>query len=405
MPELLQTVTLDPDRVARWSRLAEDANPLHTDAGFAATTPFGVPIVHGHLLAAVALDALHDAGQTGLHGAAVRFLAPVRVGATVELLWSEAEGVLRIAEPDGPPLVEVRVQPSPEPRLAVGRAVVDEYAAAARDRNSIHMSDEAARGSGFDGAIAHGMLTLGWAAARLMERAGATEVRALRARFAAPVPVGDSIRLLVDDDAGGHAQGRVVREDGTVVLTVEAETGRGALVIVPDLPEDAEVVADVALRIDERDAIRFARALGAREGALTSAERARASGYASIPTAPTLAFAAPVLGFRPDDPANAGSAMPEPVTDSQAWARTDRPVVHAGQEFAFARPILVGERLRARTAIVSRDERTSSSGRRLRFTGVRTVFSADDGERIATSDMNLVVIGDRADPAPREELP
>lgn len=404
MPELLETIELDPDRVARWSRLAEDANPLHTDPEFAAATPFGVPIVHGHLLAAIALDALQDADVPGLRGASVRFLAPVRVGATVELRWDEPAGVLRIAERDGPPLVEVRVRPEPEPRLEVGRAAVDEYAAAARDRNSIHMSDDAARASGFDGAIAHGMLTLGWAAARLMERAGATEVRALRARFAAPVPVGDTIRLLVDGGDARRSQARVLREDGTEVLTVEAETGRGEPVDVPELPEDAEVVADLVLRIAEHDAIRFARALGG-DGVLTSAERARGAGYPAVPTAPTLAFAAPVLGFLAGDPANVGSAAPEPVFDSQAWTRTDRPVVHAGQEFAFARPILVDERLRARTAIISRDERSSSSGRTLSFTRVRTVFTADDGERIAMSDMNLVVIGDRADPTPREELP
>lgn len=391
MPEPLRTITLDAERIARWSRLAEDANPLHTDPDFAAATPFGVPIVHGHLVAAIALDALRDADPHGVRGASVRFLAPVRVGATVELRWDEPEGVLRVAEPDGPTLIEVTMRSEPMPRLAVTRAVVDEYAAAAHDRNSIHMSDDAARGSGFDGAIAHGMLTLGWAAVRCMERAGTAELRSLRARFAAPLPVGDEIRLVTARADDGGADLRVLRGDGTVVLTAEAEAGGSA--VLEDLADDADIVADHVLRIGADDATRFARAIGAAAGPFTSAELAREAGYPAIPTVPTLAFAAPVLGFVVDDPANAGSAVPEPVTDSQRWTRTDGPVVHAGQSFAFARPLLVDERVRARTAITSRGERSSSSGQRLRFTGVRTIFSARDGELIAASDMNLVVIG------------
>jgi acyl dehydratase len=46
------------DDVARWAEVADDHNPLHLDAAFAANTRFGRPIVHGSLLFALVADAL-----------------------------------------------------------------------------------------------------------------------------------------------------------------------------------------------------------------------------------------------------------------------------------------------------------------------------------------------------------
>lgn len=396
MRRRLTSITLDAARVGAWGRLADDANRLHTDAEFAATTPFEVPIVHGHFVACLALDAMQQAsGSTRIRPieVAIAFMAPVAVGSTVDLHWDEDERALTVTEHDGERLlVELRERPDPRVRLVVARAVVDEYAEAAHDRNPIHMDDAAARRSGFDGAIAHGMLTLGWASARLLQHVDARDLRLLRARFAAPVPVGDDIRLVVDEAASDHTSLRVLRGDGTVVLTMEAEHEPGASAAIPDLPEDAEIVAETELIVDAAAAAGFARAVGADDDVFTSTERARAAGFPSILAVPTLAFAATALGHLVGDPGNAGVPVPDPVADCQAWARTTQPVVHAGQEFRFVRPLVAGERIRARTAVVARSERTSSSGRQLRFTAVRTVLRAQDGVLVAMSEMNLVVV-------------
>lgn len=396
MRRALRTAALDAQTVARWGSFTADANPLHTDAAFAATTEFGVPIVHGHLVASLALDALHDVlADDGARfaGAAVRFRAPVPVGTTVELLWDD--DVLTVREQDEERvLVEARPADVRRAQTRLTRAVVDAYAEAAHDANSIHMSDEAARASGFDGAIAHGMLTLGWAVGELVQHIGLRELRSLRARFAAPAPVGDPIGLVVDAATESTTALRVLREDGTVVLTLEAEHDGHASAPLPDLPADADVVADTMLCVSQADAVRLARAVGVEAGVCTDRAAAEAAGFSGVPVVPTLVIAATVIGHLADDPANAGAPVPDPVRDCESWTRTDQPVVHAGQEFAFARPMLAGERLRARTAVLSRSERVSSSGKQLRFTAVRTVFSDTQGEIIALSEMNLVVIGD-----------
>ena len=84
-----------PEVVAAWAELAHDHNPLHLDAGFAATTRFGVPIVHGHLLAAVVADEAETAWGDRLRDGgrvSVRFRAPVPVGSTIEIVTSEEDG-------------------------------------------------------------------------------------------------------------------------------------------------------------------------------------------------------------------------------------------------------------------------------------------------------------------------
>ena len=84
----MSELTFDAERVRDWARLTRDDNPLHLDPEFAATTSFGVPITHGHLLAAVAVDAAQQHhGVRLLEGGrvAVRFRAPVPVDAELRL--------------------------------------------------------------------------------------------------------------------------------------------------------------------------------------------------------------------------------------------------------------------------------------------------------------------------------
>lgn len=121
------------------------------------------------------------------------------------------------------------------------RADLRRYAAASGDPNPVHLDDSAAQAAGFDGVIAHGMLTLALAGRALEQWAGGTgRVRDLRAKFTRPV-------LVPDDEHGAVVQvGGVVRsvephDDGLEVavaleVTCGIDTVLGApraVVVVP----------------------------------------------------------------------------------------------------------------------------------------------------------------------------
>ncbi len=110
--------------------------------------------------------------------------------------------------------------PVPDQGFAVGDALpphsftltredLRRYAAASGDPNPIHLDDGAAQAAGFEGIVAHGMLTLALAGRALEQWAGGSgRVRDLRAKFTRPV-------LVPDGD-----QGTVV-EVGGVVRSVD----------------------------------------------------------------------------------------------------------------------------------------------------------------------------------------
>lgn len=100
-----------------------------------------------------------------------------------------------------------------EASAAVDRARLVRYAGASGDFNPIHWNDRFAREVGLDGVIAHGMLTLGIAAAALEEWVGdPVRIRSLGTRFSRPVPVPDpgEVTLTVTGKVGA------VHDDGTV---------------------------------------------------------------------------------------------------------------------------------------------------------------------------------------------
>jgi len=71
------------DVLRRYAEVAGDANPIHLDAAYAATTPFGGIVAHGMLVLGYLGDALSQAfgpawNATG--ALSVRFKAPVRLG-------------------------------------------------------------------------------------------------------------------------------------------------------------------------------------------------------------------------------------------------------------------------------------------------------------------------------------
>src|SRR5690606_17496538 len=92
------------------------------------------------------------------------------------------------------------------------------YAAASGDDNPIHLDDDAARAGGLEGAIAQGMLVLGWAAGQLDPP---DDAYTLTARFIAPVPVGDVGTLRID----GPDRARVTRGDGRDAVSLQYRGG------------------------------------------------------------------------------------------------------------------------------------------------------------------------------------
>jgi 3-hydroxybutyryl-CoA dehydratase len=76
------------DLVEAYADAASDHNPIHLDAEFAATTPFGGPIAHGMLvLAYVSRLLTRRFGAAWLNGGTLeaRFRAPAKVGTRVRI--------------------------------------------------------------------------------------------------------------------------------------------------------------------------------------------------------------------------------------------------------------------------------------------------------------------------------
>jgi 3-hydroxybutyryl-CoA dehydratase len=83
------SVEVTSDVVLAYAGASGDHNPIHIDAAFAATTPYGGPIAHGMLLLAYISRLLttrfgHAWPETGSLDA--RFRAPAMVGATISVV-------------------------------------------------------------------------------------------------------------------------------------------------------------------------------------------------------------------------------------------------------------------------------------------------------------------------------
>ena len=123
LPQLKKRVT--QEQVQRYARASGDFNPIHVDAAYAATTPYGRPIAHGMLLFAFLAEMMAAAfGQSWLQGGKlqVRLRAPAFPGDTVTTYGTlkdqqEAGDTLRLEY-----LVGLRNQQGEE--LASGEAAV-----------------------------------------------------------------------------------------------------------------------------------------------------------------------------------------------------------------------------------------------------------------------------------------
>lgn len=114
-----------------------------------------------------------------------------------------------------------------ETATTVDRARLVRYAGASGDFNPIHWNERFAREVGLPGVIAHGMLTMGIAAAALEEWAGdPRRIRELSTRFSRPVPVPDpgEATITVRGTVGAIGDDGTIRVD--LAVTVD---GRGVL--------------------------------------------------------------------------------------------------------------------------------------------------------------------------------
>jgi acyl dehydratase len=265
----------------------------------------------------------------------------------------------------------------------VSREDLVRYAGASLDFNDIHLDSGAAARAGYDDAIAHGMLGLGRLLVHVAETAG--PVSACRARFAAPSLVGrpvavrtvsaarDRLELSLDDVGNGSR-----------VLSLEVDLGGP----VRADPVEGELVADRVLTVERGPAVRFAAAVEAADPGWTD-PRAGLDPAEHLAVVPTFAFALPGWGWFPELQPNDGPP-PDPVLDCRAWTRSEGAVIHAAQDFAYHRPLRVGDVVRSQSYVVRRFRKEGGSGA-LDFTVVAQRLTDDAGVPVVTSTMTLIV--------------
>lgn len=107
------------------------------------------------------------------------------------------------------------------------------YAGASGDFNRIHYDLPFAREAGLDGVIAHGMLTMGFAAQLLGQMAGPDGfVKHVEARFQSPVKPGDVVCIEAEAAAGSGASTEVTFRG--MAGEREVIAGSGTLARLPD---------------------------------------------------------------------------------------------------------------------------------------------------------------------------
>jgi acyl dehydratase len=91
-----RTFTMSQDLIDAWAQLSTDRNPLHVSPEYAAGTPFGGTIAHGHFTLSLMEELMQEiAGDRWLRGGLlhrVRFRAPVRPGETYALSATAVDG-------------------------------------------------------------------------------------------------------------------------------------------------------------------------------------------------------------------------------------------------------------------------------------------------------------------------
>lgn len=88
--------TVTESDVAQFAALSGDYNPLHTDAEFAARTPFRERVAHGMLVQSISTGlgsrmGIFEGTVAALQGMRIEYRAPVRFGDTVHLVLEVLE--------------------------------------------------------------------------------------------------------------------------------------------------------------------------------------------------------------------------------------------------------------------------------------------------------------------------
>lgn len=111
---------------------------------------------------------------------------------------------------------------------------IELFAEVSTDRNPVHLDDDYARDTIFQGRIAHGMLTAGLISAVIGEQLpghGAVYL-GQSLKFLAPVRPGDTVTAEVEVTAIDHARRRVTMDTRCLVAGKKVLTGE-ALVLAP----------------------------------------------------------------------------------------------------------------------------------------------------------------------------
>ena len=254
-------VTADPELASALSAIFADRDPGHL-SGLAITPMFNIVPIYSCMFLAVDTVTPKEARPRIVHGAHdIRFVNPIRVGATltasatvvgvrsaragavvsVRILVSDDRGVVtseqwataivrgeKFAGDIGTSAPEFDL--TPESAESADHTVLTglhaqlpfRFADVSGDRHSIHLDDLAARNAGFDGAIMHGLCTMGLASSAVVEAVcpsrPASLVR-LGGRFTAPAyPRGTlttTIRRLASTRYGVSA----TADDATVLIS------------------------------------------------------------------------------------------------------------------------------------------------------------------------------------------
>lgn len=118
--------------------------------------------------------------------------------------------------------------------VQITRDTLVRYAGASGDFNPIHYNDVFAQSVGLEGVIAHGMFTMGAAAAVVEEWAGPGNVVDFQARFTRPIPVpnpGAAVAVVTATVGALDADLRTARIDVTVTVEGARVLGKAQAVV------------------------------------------------------------------------------------------------------------------------------------------------------------------------------
>ncbi|NHN43422.1 MaoC family dehydratase [Halorubellus sp. JP-L1] len=126
----------------------------------------------------------------------------------------------------------------------ITRTDIEAYADLVGDTNPIHVDDDYAEATMFDGRVAHGMLSAGVVSAALADLAGDVVYLSQDLQFEAPVHPGDTVTATADvvEDVGNdqlRVQTTVVTGDDTDEPTTVL-SGDAIVMSVPHDPQPAE---------------------------------------------------------------------------------------------------------------------------------------------------------------------